>query len=306
MLEPMSMRPPEENAASRAILDQIGRRMLKRRVDALKSLPSFPESILRINEMMFSDHSSKSLPEIAQVIEADPVMTARILRLINSAFYGVSGAVSSVNDALVMLGLDVVRGLLLSSSAMRLASDRQGVRGLREHSFGAAIAASALAKTIGSSYVEEASAAALMHDIGKLVLASQLGNEYDDVVAYALRNEIIIRDAEIKLLGVPHDVIGQWLVARWRLPEALAEPIIHHHHPEKANRFEETAAIVHVADLMIRGYGFGFPGDALIPLVSDRAWRLLGLNEATLGRAVQTMHRDLQAALVHANLYVFS
>ena len=145
-----------------------------------------------------------------------------------------------------------------------------------------------------------------MHDIGKLVLASQLGNEYDDVVAFALRHEIIIRDAEIKLLGVPHDVIGQWLVARWRLPETLAEPIIHHHHPEKAKRFEETAAIVHVADLMIRAYGFGFAGDALMPLVSDRAWRLLGLNEATMGRAVHTMHRDLQAAMIHANLYVFS
>lgn len=113
-----------------AILDNIGRRMLKRQVDALKSLPTFPESIMRINSVLLEDNSHRSMEQIARAIEVDPVVTARILRLVNSAFYGVSGAVASVYDALVMLGLDVVRGIVLSSAAMDIASRRRSVHGL--------------------------------------------------------------------------------------------------------------------------------------------------------------------------------
>ena len=91
-----------ENKESAQILDQIGRRMLKRRVDALKSLPTFPESILRINEVLMYGEADRSLHQIARAIEADPVVTARTLRLVNSAFYGVSGAIASVYDALIM------------------------------------------------------------------------------------------------------------------------------------------------------------------------------------------------------------
>ena len=296
----------EENEASQQILDQIGRRMLKRRVDALKNLPTFPESILRMNAMLLSEHSDQSFAQVARAIEADPVITARILRLVNAAFYGVSGAISSVYDALVMLGLDVVRGIILSSSAMDLAAGRQRVSGLREHSFGAAVAASSLAKVIGASRIEEASAAALMHDIGKLVLASQLGSEYDQVVTRAIRHDQTIRQAELDMLGVSHDVIGKWLVTRWGLPDSLSEPIALHHEPERSRRFSETTALVHVADLMVRGYGFGFAGDLIMPELSPRAWKTLSLNSRKLEKAVKLMHDDLQKAMVQANLYVFA
>ena len=295
----------EETAESSEILDQIGRRMLKRRVDALKNLPTFPESILRINQMMMGKTATQSLEQIARVIEVDPVLTARILRLVNSAFYGVSGAIVSVHEALVMLGMDVVRGVILSSAAMDLAAGRQSIRGLWEHSFGAAVAATSLGRVLGLPRIEEISAAALMHDIGKLVLASQLGKDYDNVVRYAVRRDMSVRQAEIELLGVPHDEIGRWLVTRWRLPRSIAVPIGLHHEPERDRDFAVSTAAVHVADVMVRGYGFGFPGDLLVPQVSHVAWGLLDLNAEKLEKAVGRMHRDLQEAMVQANLYTF-
>ena len=88
------------------LIDDIGRRMLKRRVDALKSLPTFPDSVLRLNKLLSEDGAKESLQKIASAIETDPVLCARILRLVNSAFYGVSGAIITVFDALLMLGLD--------------------------------------------------------------------------------------------------------------------------------------------------------------------------------------------------------
>ena len=290
---------------STILLDQIGRRMLKRRVDSLKNHFTFPESITRINSVLLSEHSDKSMEQIARAIEVDPVVTARILRLVNSAFYGVSGAISSVYDALVMLGLDVVRGIVLSSAAMDLAERRRGLNGMWEHSFGAAVAASALGKVLRMNGVEELSAAALMHDIGKLVLSSQLQREYDQVVTEATRSGRAIRDVEGEMLGVSHDLIGHWLVKRWRLPESLAEPIALHHTPEKARKHRDATAVVHVADILVRSYGFGFAGDRHLPEISLSAWKLLGLNAHKIEAAVRLMHDDLQKAMVQANLYVF-
>lgn len=296
--------PVGESPESQRILDDIGRRMLKRRVDALRSLPTFPRSVLRIGAALAEDADGASFARIAALIETDPVLTARILRLVNQAFYGVSGAIASVHDALVMLGLDIVRGLLLSTAAMDLIDGRRGLDGLWEHSYGAAVAAVALGKVIGLPRLEELSAAALMHDIGKVVLQSQLGREYDDVVRHALAAGLPIREAEERLLGVGHDQIGRWLVTRWRLPPALAEPIALHHRPEDARAHREAAAAVHVADLMIRGYGFGFPGDEVMPGLSDHAWKILRLNPRKLEQAVRLMHETLHAALAQANLFV--
>ncbi len=293
-----------ETPESAQLLDQIGRRMLRRRVDALKSLPTFPESIIRISGVLQDDADGASFGRIAALIETDPVLTARILRLVNSAFYGVSGAIVSVADALVMLGLDIVRGLVLSTAAMDLVEGRRGVRGLWEHSYGAASAAVALGQVLGLPRVEEISAAALMHDIGKVVLHSQLGRDYDAVVEHARTAPTRIRDAELELLGVAHDEIGHWLVTRWRLPPALAEPIALHHHPEQAKRHPEATAAVHVADLMVRAYGFGFAGDDLMPEMSPHAWKLLRLNPRKLRAAVERMHTTLREALVQANLYI--
>jgi putative nucleotidyltransferase with HDIG domain len=293
--------PPE--ATADALIDELGRRMLKRRVDALKSLPTFPESVIRINQIITQDGPKESLRKIADAIETDPVLCARILRLVNSAFYGVSGAIATVFDALLMLGLDIVKGLILSTTVSDVFAGRNAaLNGLWEHSYGAAVAAGALARTLGMSKVEEISAAALMHDIGKMVLASQLEDEYRTVVTHAVDRRCTIRQAERQLLGVTHDEIGHWLVLRWKLPASLAEPIAWHHEPAKAGRFMDAAAVVHVADLMIRGYGFGFAGDRVMPALDDAAWRHLGLNADKLRTAVRRLQQDLHEALRNVHL----
>ncbi len=293
----------QETPDSQRLLDDLGRRLLKRRVDALKSLPTFPESILRINELLTRDDPADSMERIAQVIETDPVVCARLLRLVNSAFYGLSRTVVTVYDALLLLGLDIVKGLILSTSVIDiLGGRRNGLAGLWEHSFGAAVAAGALGRALGVPRVEELSAAALMHDLGKVVLASQLAPEYPGVVAKALADRIPIREAERALLGVTHDEIGQWLVSRWRFPPVLAEPIALHHAPADARKHADATAVVHVADQLIRAYGFGFGGDAVMSTIDPTAWRLLSLTPEKIRVAVRHMHEDLLGAVAQVNL----
>lgn len=295
--------PPVVELTADALLDDLGRRMLKRRVDALKSLPTFPESIVRINNLLAEDGPADSLQKIATLIETDPVLCARVLRLVNSAFYGVSGAIVTVFDALLMLGLDIVKGLILSTSVSDILGGRGAtLDGLWEHSFGSAIAANALGKTLGISRCEEVSAAALMHDLGKMVLASQMQDEYRAVVLHAKHKAQTIRVAEQALLGVTHDEIGHWLVLRWGLPTSLAEPIARHHEPSKSLKFTDATAVVHLADLMIRAYAFGFPGDQVMPPLDDFAWKHLSMTHEKLRLAVRRMQDDLHSALANMNL----
>lgn len=290
-----------EDLEADRILDKMGRRMLKRRVDALKSLPTFPESVIRINQLIAQDDPDESFASIARVIETDPVLCARVLRLVNSAFYGSGGAIVTVYDALVMLGFDVVRGLVLSASVVDLNAEKGALDGLWEHSFGCAVAAGAIGRTLGLRGVQEISAAALMHDIGKIVLQSQLPDEYPTVVAHAVDRGVPIREAERAVLGVDHAEIGDWLCRRWRLPPPLAEPIALHHEPSQAKKHQQATCVVHIADILVRGYGFGFPGDQVVPDLDPRAWKVLQLNPDKLDQAARRFHTDLHESVANVN-----
>ena len=124
------------------IIQKLEKHLLKHQVAVLKNLPTLPEVITRINRMV--EDERYSVKDVGEFIESDQVLSARMLRLVNSAFYGVSGKVSTVPHALTLLGLDVVKGLLLSTLALDLTDSR--LRGLWEHSLGCAVAAGVLAK----------------------------------------------------------------------------------------------------------------------------------------------------------------
>jgi HD-like signal output (HDOD) protein len=143
-----------------------------------------------------------------------------------------------------------------------------------------------------------------MHDLGKMVLASQLEDEYRAVVAHAVDRggpPSGRRSASSSASPTTRSDTG-WCL-RWKLPASLAEPIARHHEPDQGRAsFTDAAAIVHVADLMIRGYGFGFAGDRVMPALDDAAWRHLGLNADKLRTAVRRLQQDLHEALRNVHL----
>lgn len=282
----------------------IERRLLKRQVDALKTLPSFPESVLRINHEILYNSDDKNFAEIARLIELDPVVTARTLRLVNSAFYNKAGLITSVQEALVMLGLDIIRGVILSTAALEFSDELSVCEGLWEHSFGVAVASGLLANAIGLDNAEDVSAAGLLHDIGKVVLVSQLRKDYERVVTFSAEQRIHIRESELKILGVAHDEVGQWLMRRWRLPARLAIPVVYHHRVEEAPDFLVETSIVHIANAMVRGIGFGFAGDSVMPPVCDIAWTTLNFSQKTITSIMKRMHDILMRNTLRTGLDV--
>ncbi|MBW2092276.1 MAG: HDOD domain-containing protein [Deltaproteobacteria bacterium] len=263
---------------------------LKRSIQRIKNLPTLPPIVAKISKMVESPTTSSS--DVAKVISQDQVLSAQILRMANSPFFGMSRKISSITQALVILGFDVIKGLVLTSSVFEMM--KQSIVGLWEHSIGSAATARVIASRVGQPDVEEVSVAGLLHDLGKVVLSVQLDAPVRDEIVRLVEEKKISRyEAENELLGFTHAQVGLWLAEHWKLPQSLAEPMFYHHQPEKARHAPEQTAIVHLANIIIRARGFGSGGDPYVPPLSRQAWELLGLKPEDFHDILEEMEPNL-------------
>jgi putative nucleotidyltransferase with HDIG domain len=257
-----------------------------------RSLPTIPGIINKLSSL--AEDGRVSVEEMARVVASDQVLSAKVLKLVNSPFYGFSGRISTVSKALILLGVNVVKSLAISSSIFEIME--KNVVGLWEHSLGAAIAANIIAKQLDLPECEEISTAALLHDIGKVIIKIRLEKDYDNVMAVIKEKEIPMIDAERELLNIDHAEIGQFLGKSWLLPEKLIEPIACHHNVEKSNAQRAKTAVVHISDVLVKASGFGYSGDDFVPRIQPLAWEKLGLNEAMLKKIVKEFEDNLVEA----------
>ncbi|NWF98760.1 MAG: HDOD domain-containing protein [Nitrospirae bacterium] len=256
---------------------------IKRIVQDTKSLPTLPGIVLKISKLAEDDKSSVN--EIARLISSDHILSAKVLKLVNSPFYGFSGRVSTISNALILLGVNVIRSLALSSSIFEIME--KSVVGLWEHSFGAAVAANTIAKILQLPDAEEISTAALLHDIGKAIIKIKLEEDYNQLISIIKEKDISMIDAEHEFLGTGHPEIGEWIARTWFLPEKLIEPIACHHNVKKSVIHKTKTAAVHLADILVKASDFGFSGDDIVPRIQTEAWDKLDLNEKILEEIVQ-------------------
>lgn len=257
------------------------------RVDALPTVPSVLKKLLKVIE-----NPKVSLNEIGNFISSDPVLTTRVLKVVNSPIYGFPGRISSVSQALILLGLNVVRGMLLGVSVFE--AMEKAMVGLWAHSMGTAVAARIIARKKGLSEPEEVSVAALLHDIGKVVLSLKFPEEYRDVMANAERNGLYISEAEKNYFSITHAEAGAWIAQKWNFPRGLVEVIEYHYKPHLSKNVPLHSAIVHLADILIMARGFGFSGNNSVPPVNPAAWQILDLSEDDLREIIREMEEVLE------------
>jgi putative nucleotidyltransferase with HDIG domain len=262
---------------------------LKAKIERITTLPTLPQIVTKIATMV--DSPQTSVADVGRVIAKDQVLSARVLKLVNSAFYGFSGRVSSVTHAMVLLGFNVVKGLVLSASVFDLfqqeGADGLDRRRLWDHSIGTARIAGVLAQKVKLQEPEEAVVAGLLHDLGKIVLCAHLPEQFASIVELARRKNLLMWEAELEVLGVTHADVGRWLLERWKLPGKLVEPVALHHAPHLAREAPLTTAIVHLANILCAAVGIGDSGDQRMAPLSATAWNLLGITmeqvEETVG-----------------------
>lgn len=253
-----------------------------------RSLPTLPGVVTKLGSL--SENDKASVQQMAHVVSSDQVLSARVLRLVNSPSYGFF-RVSTISNAMILLGVNVVKCLALSSSIFEIME--KNTVGLWEHSLGCGVAANIIARRLRLPECEEISTAALLHDIGKVIIKIKFEDDYGQILAYMLEKDISLREAERAFLETDHAEVGAWLAKSWYLPEKLIEPVACHHNVELSDAHQVKTAVVHLADILIKATGFGSSGDDYVSRIQPVAWDRLGMNEAILEEVAEEIEERL-------------
>jgi putative nucleotidyltransferase with HDIG domain len=265
----------------------------EKRVDEMVSLPTLPGVVRLISTMVENEKSSAA--EVSAVISKDQVLSAKLLRLVNSPIYGFPGRISSVSHALVLLGFNVVKGLVLGTTVFdHLAKDLQGIW---EHSLGTAVVSRRMAKELKMGEPEEIMICGLLHDLGKVVLSHIAPQDFKAVVKTAELKHVHILVAEQELLHTSHTHIAGLVARRWHLPARLTDAIVYHHHPMEAEHSREVTAVVHLADILARGMGYGSGGDSSMPELDHEAFQMLGLSYAQIDLILADAEHEFRSGI---------
>ncbi len=264
---------------------------LRRRIEQVGELPTLPHVVQKLASMI--GRPNVSAEEIGALIEKDQVLSAKVLRLANSPFYGFPSRIASVAHAVVVLGLSVVKGLTLCATAFDMMRNA-GMNELWRHSLGVAITAHILGTKAGMKNPEEVFVGGLLHDIGKVVLYVKWPDVGQQITAATKNTPRSLMETERDLFDVTHADVGGWLATAWHLPTSLREPILHHHTPSAAQDATLQTAIVHVADVLVKGLACGNPGDDLVPPLSRQAWDLVGLDAQSLTQCLAQATEEFQ------------
>ena len=270
-------------------MDDQKRAQFKKVLREIKNLPTLPGIVAKLGKM--AENPDTTTEQMGRVISKDHILASKLLKLVNSAFYGFPQRISSLNSAIILLGFNVIKSLIISASIFEV-MESQDVE-LWEHSLGCAVVCNVLARHLGVKDPEEISTAGLIHDIGKVAIKMELPKEYQMITELSQEKQISRLEAEQEILGLDHAEVGSWLAKSWNLPNKLVEPIACHHDPQLAKEERQASAIVHFSNIMIRGLGYGHAGDIWVPPLNNKAWKLLGLAPADIDPLLQEVEEKL-------------
>lgn len=268
---------------------------LNRIIARVEDLPTLPRTVLKITELVNDPKSSAR--DLARIITDDQVLAARLLRLVNSSFYGFPQPISTITGAIVLLGFDAIRNLLLTTSVFELFPNRKNASLIRQeqfwdHSLGCAVGAKILGNHLRYDKVEELFVAGLLHDIGKIVEMIFLPEAFKEIVQLVRDENILMIAAEERILGYRHPEVGKLLAEKWNLPPKLTGVILHHHQPSEAGRFALEAAIVHLADILCRSLNIGYGGDNKMPALDKTAWNNLRIKSQSIEPILAEINKE--------------
>ncbi len=262
------------------------------------ALPSLPEVVSHVLNSLNDEQADVDF--LVHHINTDPAIVARLLATANSSAFGLTTKIDSTRQAFMVLGVDRVRGIILSSALIHrfdAQTDSFDASMLWRHSLGVAICARVIAERLGGK-PELAFTAGLLHDIGQLLMFAAAPEQYDQVLRTKQESDCSLLAAEQAIFGYDHAVVGQALAQAWRLPRSIAEAIAAHHEPDEFD--SEMGDLVHIAEVLSHALDLGELPNNRVPALSVESGARLGLEWSEFSRCfpeIEARYQGLAQAL---------
>jgi putative nucleotidyltransferase with HDIG domain len=249
---------------------------IKAIINGIQDLPTLPLVAQKLRDVM--DDPCSNASDASRVIEGDQSLVAKVLRLVNSAYYGLPREITKISQAVALLGFRAISQIALSISVINSfdenGKDKFDRGGLWRHSIACAMCCQLLSKKAGYARAEDCFAGGLLHDVGKLVLDQFLHEEVKSILEQTEKKGLSFVEAERSHLGIDHAVIGEWLSRKWKLPLPVVVSIRHHHQALVDRQGfslsqDLVVDIVRLADTICRHRRIGWNGDSVIPVIGQ-------------------------------------
>jgi putative nucleotidyltransferase with HDIG domain len=247
-------------------------------LDVLVELPSIPVIIQKLHNLL-DEKSDYGVLDVASIIETDPAFTLKVLRLVNSAFYGCSRKIVSVSEAITILGFNTVHHLLLTTSLLDVFKTPHSELDTMEfwlHSFGVGTMAKKLLHNADSGMQNEAFISGILHDIGRIILARLEPELFHEV--YFDNQKAISIEREIDHFGIDHATLSEKLARKWNFPDSIATAVAKHHSFNEVQEHVQLSAAIYIADILCHLLRVGDSGNPYITEFYPKAWQALDVS----------------------------
>lgn len=273
---------PALRAAIGPVLRPLSRDEIEQRLKHCPRLPSLSTINSALRELLHADQGYTS--QVAEIIRRDPSLTARLLRLVNSVYYGLSTPVNSIEEAVFYLGMRQIRQLVMVTPIIEDIQKLAGKtpfawRDFWQHCIGTAILTREVISTLRAPADEEDYVAGLIHDVGKIAMAAACPEHFQAIQQAGENSDLPLLERERQLLGLDHCEVGAMYLKSHHLPDALVDAARYHHAPERASQHAQLVAAVQIADLMVRHASIGRSGEKTAVSAEDwlnaQGWDIL-------------------------------
>jgi HD-like signal output (HDOD) protein len=270
---------------------------IKQLTEGIPNLGSYVGVITKI-EAVLNDNNS-NLANLGDVIEKDPDLAARLLRLGNSAFFGFAHRLETVSEAISLIGIQQVLDLITVSNVIEafegVSPEHLNMESFWKHSLACGIGSRCLAIARQLPAAEKFFVAGLLHDFGRLVLLTQVPGKATEILKLYRSRRMLLRDAEREVLGFDHAQIGEQLLRGWHYPANLVHAVAYHHNPMSAGFFQLESSVVHLADYLVHAMEMGSSGEQFVPPLSTPAWERVGLTTDMLESVMDSIDEQIAA-----------
>jgi len=270
-----------------------------KKLDSIKDIPTLPTIVFELNELLQDPNTP--ITDISDIIEKDQAMSLRVLKLVNSAFYGIHKEVNDIGNAIVLLGFNTVRNAIVSLGVINSFSGVKSLEGFDisdfwKHSLAVAVVSKSLAEKTKIASPDSCFVGGLLHDIGKVILAQYFQDLFEKVWNAAQRENISFYEAEKKEISTDHGRIGAYLATNWELQESFIDVIRWHHDVRNDSESKKMILIIYLSDIIVNSYNADPDGNIDLSAMHPAALKFLKKQLGDVDNWFAEIGNDIQSS----------